>query len=63
MHMDFETLLHEAGLTLAIGPLREMFSYEGISDPLVQSAMTLEVIERTVSALEIFTRPKPRTLH
>ena len=67
----YEQLLHEAGLTLAIQPLREMFSYEGVDDPLLQTALTREVIARTTEALATLTRPKTlalailqsRTLH
>jgi hypothetical protein len=58
---DYQTLLQEAGLALAIEPLRQLFAREHVDDPRAQSALTREVIECTVAAFSVFTRP--RTLH
>ena len=58
---SFETQLLDAGLALAIEPLRIMFEREGLYNPLVQSELAREVVERTAQALTIFT--KPRVVH
>jgi hypothetical protein len=61
MHIDYETLLAQCGFTMAIEPLRQLFASENLDDPQVQFELAREVVERTVAALTVFT--KPRVVH
>ena len=54
----FETILHDAGLALAIEPLRQWFESERLDNPRLQTEIAREVIERTAEALTVFTRPR-----
>lgn len=57
----YEVLLHQAGLGLAVEPLRQWFAAERLDDPRLQLELAAAVIGQTQQALAMFARP--HTVH
>ena len=59
--LPFEQMLAQCGFELAAAPLRVMFEMENVTDPRLQYELARDIVERTMSALEVLTRTK--TVH